>query len=236
MTSRGLYTDEHAEFERPRRRTRPRTKDHPDYSAAAIGVVITVDRGRYRLVVEDREVVATKARQLGRTWVIVGDEVRVVGDDGAVLGEREVGLYDNIDRDIALYFAEWGFDLIKVDACGARGLTPESPWVSSGKFRALGPFIDSEAINRTDIPAVHGLYDRIRLAIEKYNPDNDFVYSLCVWGSADVRSWGKNVGNMSRTSDDIAPTWGRMLHSFDSAARRSLCTLASCCAASNPLR
>jgi len=80
VTSRGLYTDEHAEFERPRRRTRPRTKDHPDYSAAAIGVVITVDRGRYRLVVEDREVVATKARQLGRTGVIVGDEVRVVGD------------------------------------------------------------------------------------------------------------------------------------------------------------
>ena len=80
MTSRGLYTDEHAEFERPRRRTRPRTKDHPDYSAAAIGVVITVDRGRYRLVVDDREVVATKARQLGRTGVIVGDEVRVVGD------------------------------------------------------------------------------------------------------------------------------------------------------------
>ena len=80
VTSRGLYTDEHAEFERPRRRTRPRTKDHPDYSAAAIGVVITVDRGRYRLVVDDREVVATKARQLGRTGVIVGDEVRVVGD------------------------------------------------------------------------------------------------------------------------------------------------------------
>ena len=80
MTSRGLYTDEHAEFERPRRRTRPRTKDHPDYSAAAVGVVITVDRGRYRLVVDEREVVATKARQLGRTGVIVGDEVRVVGD------------------------------------------------------------------------------------------------------------------------------------------------------------
>ncbi|GAA3714649.1 ribosome small subunit-dependent GTPase A [Microlunatus aurantiacus] len=80
MTSRGLYTDEHAAFERPRRRSRPRTKDHPDYSAAAIGVVITVDRGRYRLVVDDHEVVATKARQLGRTGVIVGDEVRVVGD------------------------------------------------------------------------------------------------------------------------------------------------------------
>lgn len=80
MTSRGLSTDEHDAFERPRRRTRPRTKDRPDYSAAEIGMVITVDRGRYRLLVGDRAVVATKARQLGRTAVIVGDEVRVVGD------------------------------------------------------------------------------------------------------------------------------------------------------------
>lgn len=76
----GLYTDEHDAFERPRRRTRPRTKDRPDYSQAEIGLVITVDRGRYRLLVDGREVVATKARQLGRAGVIVGDEVRVVGD------------------------------------------------------------------------------------------------------------------------------------------------------------
>ena len=80
MTQPGLYTDEHAAFERPRRRTKPRTKDRPDYSDAAIGLVITVDRGRYRLLADEREVVATKARQLGRKGVIVGDEVRVVGD------------------------------------------------------------------------------------------------------------------------------------------------------------
>lgn len=80
MTPGGLYTDEHAAFERPRRRSKPRTKDRPDYSDAAIAMVITVDRGRYRLLIEDREIVATKARQLGRTGVIVGDEVRVVGD------------------------------------------------------------------------------------------------------------------------------------------------------------
>jgi len=138
------------------------------------------------------------------------------------LAEREVGLYDNIDRDIGLYFREWGFDLIKVDACGVRGLTPDSPWVTSGKFRALGPLVDSESISRTDIPAVQSLYDRVRMALEKYNPDDDFIYSLCLWGAADVRSWAKAMGNMSRTSDDIAPTWGRMLHSFDSASRRSL--------------
>jgi ribosome biogenesis GTPase len=80
VTSRSFRTDENAAFERPRRHTKPRTKDRPDYSRAEIGVVITVDRGRYRVLVEDHEVTATKARQLGRTGVIVGDRVRVVGD------------------------------------------------------------------------------------------------------------------------------------------------------------
>jgi ribosome biogenesis GTPase / thiamine phosphate phosphatase len=80
MTSRGLRTDEHDAFERPRRRTRPRTKDRPDYSTAEIGMIITVDRGRYRTLVGDRDVTATKARQLGRAGVIVGDRVRIVGD------------------------------------------------------------------------------------------------------------------------------------------------------------
>lgn len=80
MTSRDFRTDENDAFERPRRHTKPRTKDRPDYSGAEIGVVITVDRGRFRVLVQDREVSAAKARQLGRTGVIVGDRVRVVGD------------------------------------------------------------------------------------------------------------------------------------------------------------
>lgn len=83
MTSRSFRTDENDAFERPRRHTKPRTKDRPDYSEAEIGLVITVDRGRFRVLVQgdaDRDLTATKARQLGRTGVIVGDRVRVVGD------------------------------------------------------------------------------------------------------------------------------------------------------------
>jgi ribosome biogenesis GTPase len=79
--------DEYEAFERPRRRSsRPRTKDRPDYAGAEIGMVITVDRGRFRLLISDREVTATKARQLGRTGVIVGDRVRVVGDTSGAEG------------------------------------------------------------------------------------------------------------------------------------------------------
>lgn len=77
---RGARVDDHAGFERPKRRTRPRTKDRPDYSEAETGLVLTIDRGRYRLQVGDRLVTAMKARPLGRKSVIVGDRVRVVGD------------------------------------------------------------------------------------------------------------------------------------------------------------
>jgi ribosome biogenesis GTPase len=80
VTHQGLETDEMAAFERPRRHTKPRTKDRPDYREAEIGMIVTIDRGRYRTLIEDREVTATKARQLGRKGVIVGDWVRIVGD------------------------------------------------------------------------------------------------------------------------------------------------------------
>lgn len=73
---------------RPARRTRPRTKDRPDYSGAEIGRVITVDRGRYRCqLLETGEMVrAAKARALGRKGVIVGDLVRLVGDTSGAQG------------------------------------------------------------------------------------------------------------------------------------------------------
>jgi ribosome biogenesis GTPase / thiamine phosphate phosphatase len=76
----GRRGEEYEAFDRPRGRSRPRTKDRPDYQDAQTGMVITVDRGRYRVLLSDREVTATKARQLGRKGVIVGDRVRVVGD------------------------------------------------------------------------------------------------------------------------------------------------------------
>ncbi len=87
MTQVGVRDDDYKAFERPGRRSnRPRTKDRPDYADADIGMIITVDRGRYRVLIADRDVSATKARQLGRTGVIVGDQVRVVGDTSGAEG------------------------------------------------------------------------------------------------------------------------------------------------------
>lgn len=85
---------DHEKYDRPRRRTRPRTKDRPSYDDAVTAVVVTVDRGRYTCLVDDRQVMAMKSRPLGRKGVVVGDHVRLVGDlsgdDGALARIVEV--------------------------------------------------------------------------------------------------------------------------------------------------
>jgi len=75
------YDDyDHEQFDRPRRHTRPRTKDRPTYDDAVDARVVTVDRGRYTCLVDDRRVTAMKSRPLGRKGVVTGDLVRLVGD------------------------------------------------------------------------------------------------------------------------------------------------------------
>jgi hypothetical protein len=140
---------------------------------------------------------------------------------GSVL-EREIGLYGHIDQDIALFFRDWNFDFIKVDGCGLRAYGASNPRVRSGEYRALPPVLDLESVSRSNIPAVQEEFTQINAALRRNKPDGDFLLSLCVWGAADVRGWGKNFGNISRTSDDIRPSWNRLLSNFDSAVRREL--------------
>jgi len=136
--------------------------------------------------------------------------------------EREVGLEGHVTQDINLYFKEWGFDYIKVDACGLADFVPGSDLVKQQNYRAQAPLIERGAINRTDIGAVRARYEAVAAALKAARPANDYVLSICAWGMANVRSWGKDVGNLWRTSADITPSWTSMLHNFDSAAKRAL--------------
>ena len=47
---------------------------------------MTVDRGRFTLLLDGRRVMAMKSRPLGRKGVVVGDHVRVVGDTSGADG------------------------------------------------------------------------------------------------------------------------------------------------------
>ncbi|MFF6877803.1 MULTISPECIES: ribosome small subunit-dependent GTPase A [unclassified Streptomyces] len=81
MRRYGKHTDEDDIRTRPgRRNTRPRTNIRPKHDDAAEGLVLTVDRGRLTCLVEDRVVMAMKARELGRKAAVVGDRVAIVGD------------------------------------------------------------------------------------------------------------------------------------------------------------
>jgi ribosome biogenesis GTPase / thiamine phosphate phosphatase len=85
VSPRAIGEDDFDSYDRPRRHTRPRTKDRPSYPDAVPGFVVTVDRGRFTVRVgagaAARNVFAVKARPLGRKGVVVGDRVRLVGDD-----------------------------------------------------------------------------------------------------------------------------------------------------------
>ncbi|MFJ1874821.1 MULTISPECIES: ribosome small subunit-dependent GTPase A [Streptomyces] len=81
MRRYGKHTDEDDIRTRPgRRNTRPRSNIRPKHEDAAEGMVLTVDRGRLTCLVDDRVVMAMKARELGRKAAVVGDRVALVGD------------------------------------------------------------------------------------------------------------------------------------------------------------
>jgi ribosome biogenesis GTPase len=64
---------------RPGRGSRPRSKVRPDVSEAIPATVIAVDRGRFTCWAGDREVLAVRARHLGRKGLVVGDDVGIAG-------------------------------------------------------------------------------------------------------------------------------------------------------------
>jgi ribosome biogenesis GTPase len=79
----GLDYDESDVRIRPGRGSRPRTKTRPEHADAHAAMVVTVDRGRWGCVLDGdatQPVTAMRARELGRTSIVVGDDVDIVGD------------------------------------------------------------------------------------------------------------------------------------------------------------
>ncbi len=81
--------DKYADYEareRPNPKgNRPRTKIRPEHSDAVTGRVLTVDRGRYTVLIDEdgdaeREAMASRASELRKQAIVTGDRVDVVGD------------------------------------------------------------------------------------------------------------------------------------------------------------
>ncbi|MEU9326094.1 ribosome small subunit-dependent GTPase A [Streptomyces canus] len=87
MRRYGKHTDEDDIRSRPNRKgNRPRTNIRPKHEEAVEGMVLTVDRGRLTCLVDNKVVMAMKARELGRKAAVVGDRVAIVGD---LSGEKD---------------------------------------------------------------------------------------------------------------------------------------------------
>ena len=67
---------------------KPRTKKRPEYAEALIGLVLGVDVGRYRVLLEgeDRVINATMGKELRKTGAVVGDRVALAGDTSETEG------------------------------------------------------------------------------------------------------------------------------------------------------
>ena len=137
------------------------------------------------------------------------------------IAEREVGLEGHVEQDIRLFFQEWGFDYIKVDACGVADYAPGSPVLAAG-YRPHEPLIVRSYPEFDNSDALRARYVEVAHALKKYSPQGRYVLSICTWGRANVRAWGTEVGNVWRTNADISPVWSSMLRSYDSVATRAL--------------
>jgi ribosome biogenesis GTPase len=59
---------------------KPRTKTRPDHADAVTGMVTGVDRGRYTVLINEIPVSCSRARELSKNAIVIGDFVNVVGD------------------------------------------------------------------------------------------------------------------------------------------------------------
>ncbi len=138
------------------------------------------------------------------------------------VAQREVGTYGHHEEDAALLFATWGFDLVKIDACGAADYPPDSDVVRTGTFRGFDPLIVRDHPARSDAAGLAAQYASFAAAARRAAPNHPPLIAICAWGQADVNDWGRRYGQMWRTSFDIDARWKTMLFNFDSAASRAL--------------
>lgn len=138
------------------------------------------------------------------------------------VAQREVGTMDHNRADAQMYFADWGFDFIKVDACGVADYAPGTPDVQSRRYRAVPPMIVRDNAVLSSPEALEKLYADFAIATRDAAKSEPPVLAICAWGEADVNDWAGRHGQMWRTSGDIRPTWASMLRNFDSAAPRAL--------------
>ncbi|KAI5785173.1 alpha galactosidase precursor [Pyronema domesticum] len=148
----------------------------------------------------------------------MGFKVGIYSDAGTkTCGGYPGSLYfEDID---AATFAEWGIDYLKYDNCNVP-----SSWPSDEYHNCHPDYNHPSGPNNTcigDPKAAPPGYDwttsntfkrfkRMGDALAKQN--RPILYSLCEWGQAAVETWGSQIAQSWRVTDDIFPYWAKVVH------------------------
>ncbi|KAI0127622.1 glycoside hydrolase superfamily [Xylariales sp. AK1849] len=108
--------------------------------------------------------------------------------------------YEDVD---AKAWAEWGIDYLKYDNCNVPEewvdvpyMYPDNGGTPNGTVPVGYDWSTSNSSKR---------YDRMRDAL--LAQPRTIQYSLCIWGHADVVTWGNETGHSWRMFSDIYPAW-----------------------------
>ena len=112
----------------------------------------------------------------------------IYSDVGKATCQGFPGSFGHYELDAAT-FAEWGIDYLKLDTCHLTAEETKDP----------APFYTnmSRALNATGA---------------------DIVFSICNWGKHDPWTWAPSIANSWRTTQDLYPSWNRVVTILDATA------------------
>lgn len=100
---------------------------------------------------------------------------------------NDVGLYGHDKEDLERYFAEWGYDFIKIDWCGGQALSLDQ----QTRYTEIGQIINK----------LEGRLGR------------DIIYNICCWRFPG--EWALDVADSWRTGSDITNNFTSILKQLD---------------------
>ncbi|PVI00156.1 glycoside hydrolase family 27 protein [Periconia macrospinosa] len=115
----------------------------------------------------------------------------------------------------AATWAEWGIDYLKYDNCYIPGEMLDECHYCVPEWTELvnGTCVNKDGLCPTDYNYEQSntakRFRTMRDALAKQN--RTILYSLCQWGTANVQAWGNQTGSSWRMSNDINPSWERIL-------------------------
>ena len=114
-----------------------------------------------------------------------GMKFGIYSDAGTMTCARYPGSKAHFELD-AQTFAEWEVDFLKFDYCYTTDYEEMNPWIVYGEM--------SRCLNETGRP---------------------ILFSLCNWGHQYPWKWGRQFGNMWRTTSDIEGSYTRVMENLD---------------------